>query len=301
MYDVRTFTLTSKNDPSMLLDLMDLDTFGSDPSDFGVTVKGTTYTAGQDTFVINKSVEFKSIKFTLILGAESDNPYRAYKDVVKKLNAKELQLHYTVDNVESVRDVILSSISKGEINSDMGVIKSTLELKPLTPWYKWVNMTQKISTARFAELQQKIKIALGLSSTPTYAGQGKYIWEFDTSACIQLVEHTTIPIDLTYEIKPDKLNELSIKLFDKNFDLIEDCVVKYDFLKYDVIHLYSDFSAPKITVTRNGVTTDLITKMSTKTTGMIRIPCDGFSYMYIGNFGYTASDKILVRIEEVTV
>lgn len=303
MSGIRQFWLTSENDPTVNLDLMDKETFGSKPNGLGISVSSNSHSAGQDIVHSDYNYSYNNISFTLILGYLSENPYTTYETVVNKLAKGGLLLHYKPSNEmeEHVRNVEFVSISKGEIDYSLGLIGSSLELAPSTPWYVWKDtrgtITQTFYNTNITKLRAIISSSVSLATTQ------KRLLELNNTGCVHLAPNKEIPCKLRVRVNSTGLTSFKMELYDKNLDKLQTCEFKYNLSSGDYINFTSDFLDPKCTITRGSTEIDITRYMTTASNGFMRLPANEKCYLYLALLQdwNTTNDSIFVRIEKVTV
>lgn len=300
---MRKFWITSENDPNMKIDLMDKDTYGSNPSGLGLSMSTSTYLAGQDNVPYNYQYTYSDISYTLILGAISDEPYRVYREVVDKLSYNDLLLHYVTDETseEYVRKVSFSSIEKSQIDYSLGVLGAPLTLTPLTPWYKWTDNRKAITQQFYDNNLTKLKkiISEGVSLITTR----ERLICLDNTECVHLSPDVEVPVKLRYKINSPGLLSFKMVLYDSKLNQSQLCEFEYDLQQNDIIDFSSDYLDPHCYLIRESQTIDITGYMTTKSDGFIRIPAREIVYLYIDtkqNWSNSAA-TVQTRIEKVLV
>lgn len=294
MRQAREFWLTSENDSSVNIDLMDTNAFGSRVQGLGVGSKDDAYVAGQDVISSDHEYEFNDISFTVIMGGINDDPYYQYNLLIEQLNKLGLILHYRMDQshgslhvVEYERKVEFLSISKTETDYQLGVLASELSLKPTSPWYVWESNT---------DTNPRITRVTGLTlkgNGVTYSAATAY--KIDTTNSIHLVPNKTIACKI--ERNMSQASNVIMMLFDEHYDLIHTLKFTHNFIAGDKFYFSSDFQD----LYAKAGTTSILDKIETDSDGFLRIPAGKISYLYFGSGGINANDKMYIRTERVTV
>ncbi len=95
---MRQFWLLSENDKNFLVDLQEKDAFGADPEGLGIQISSSGYRAGTDIVYYNDQPTYENLKFTMVYGAESEEPYNAFATFIHSLNGQKLVLAYRPDD-----------------------------------------------------------------------------------------------------------------------------------------------------------------------------------------------------------
>ena len=136
---VRKFRILNKD--NKYLDFMDLDMFAHNPEGLGFEIERKFYNSFNSYSDVVQASKQSEIKFKVIFGHTSNNPYVKYNIMLHFLNIGGLKLEYTVPNVGTfLRDVDVSSITKTDLD-EYGVLQETITFIGLTPWYSWIPLT----------------------------------------------------------------------------------------------------------------------------------------------------------------
>lgn len=136
---VRKFRILNKD--NKYLDFMDLDMFAHKPEGLGFEIERSFYNSFNSYSDVVQASKQSEIKFNVIFGHTSNNPYVKYNIMLHFLNIGGLKLEYTVPNVGTfLRDVEVSSITKTDLD-EYGVLQETITFIGLTPWYSWIPLT----------------------------------------------------------------------------------------------------------------------------------------------------------------
>ena len=136
---VRKFRILNKD--NKYLDFMDLDMFAHNPEGLGFEIERKFYNSFNSYSDVVQASKQSEIKFKVIFGHTSNNPYIKYNIMLHFLNIGGLKLEYTVPNVGTfLRDVDVSSITKTDLD-EYGVLQETITFIGLTPWYSWIPLT----------------------------------------------------------------------------------------------------------------------------------------------------------------
>lgn len=136
---VRKFRILNK--ANKYLDFMDLDMFAHNPEGLGFEIEHTFYNSFNSYSDVVQASKQSEIKFNVIFGHTSNNPYVKYNNMLHFLNIGGLKLEYTVPNVGTfLRDVDISSVTKTDLD-EYGVLQETITFVGLTPWYSWIPLT----------------------------------------------------------------------------------------------------------------------------------------------------------------
>lgn len=95
---MRQFWLLSEDDSNFIIDLQNKDAFAADPDGLGTEVNASGFRAGTDIIYYNEQPTYAPIKFNMIFGAESGEPYESFGNFIARLNGKRLVLAYKPDD-----------------------------------------------------------------------------------------------------------------------------------------------------------------------------------------------------------
>ena len=268
---MRKFWLTSQRSTDFHLDLMEKDAFASSPSGLGVTINTELYRFGTDTLTVNETVEYKNIEYDMIFGYESEDPYLAFENFVKKLKIGKFILHYSPrDGVEYHRTVKFNSIDKGEIENSYNYLKAGISFTPLTPWYTWERMTN-------------------------YSGSKMTL---NTENSMLLSENRTLPVKIEFNLK-EYSNEIKIQVFKKG-DTTP--IFTSHFNKAFISGSKLEYNSDYMDLKASCAGTDLFRFITTGSNSIARCPCDGEEYeITVNGQAIDENDSFYVRQEVVVV
>jgi hypothetical protein len=145
---VRHFQL--RNSENNTMDLLELHHFAYSPTGLGVEMSNS-YFPSYGSFLPEKmEIKQNVIKLSILYGYGTNKPYKDYRDLINFINKTPLTLAYAYPDSEDdgfyIRDVIVQSITKEELDNSLGFLKSDLSLEALTPWYQYVPYVQRGSS-----------------------------------------------------------------------------------------------------------------------------------------------------------
>lgn len=304
--NVRQFWITSSNDPDVMIDLMDYDTFGTDPSGLDAKTKNASSYADQDVIISEYSLEYSEISFTVLTGYQSEKPYAVFrKNLIKQLNKKGLVLHYQCGEDEDkktfIRDVTFISITKSELN-EYGVLGVVLTLKPLTPWYNWKTIYSTETGASWKPGEKDTLKAICRSKGISEGIVESFI-PFDTFDCIHFIPDVTVPIKLYWKTATS-VNEVGLSMYDAAMNLVSNAKFTAALSKSVPYFLFSsDFREPYAVTSsdgQNGVI-NVMPTMSTDSSGFMRAKINERLYLYLGPGSLTIGNEALVQVREEAV
>lgn len=132
---VRKFIL--RNSIGDYIDFLDnLDIFAISPEGLGVDFTNDLVDSGASFLIDKRGYETAKVTFTVLLGAEATEPYRAFERLVEVLSKPPYTLEYVTPVGTWERSCIPSSITKGEIGQ-LNILSEQFTVECLTPWYRW--------------------------------------------------------------------------------------------------------------------------------------------------------------------
>ena len=273
-----------------VIDLMEQEAFGSDPSGLGASIESTDYQVGTDIIETNKVVKYDDLNFIVTFGYNTDNPYDKMREFINLIARPPLTLYYTTEDTfvpldlkkklvefdkeelkgtgyEDLagkvykREVSFLSASKSEIDKD-GYLKSEVHLKPLSPWYVW-------------EENYKVLVT-GTSSEDQY-----FFLEVDTTDIVHMMENSTVPMRLQYTAKRNQIYgdepdgyfyiKISADGFTESTLTFETPIESGTVISIDSD--YTKMSATAIIKENNSnKTTNLMSSVTSNSVGFLRVP-----------------------------
>lgn len=319
---MRRFWLTSDYDDDFTIDLMDRDAFGANPSGLGGSIDTDTIVMGTDVIPSNYKPSYDAISFDLVTGAESEDPYEAYRMFIQALSMDGLVLNYSYDEMKTVykRDVMVSSVEKGEIDHEVNWLVSNIEFKPLSPWYQWLECTVDDADMEFEDdsnwLHTKIfnkgnddHLVIPYVYGPNVSVLRNLhtkvaLLPIDTSNCVHFMPDQTVPIIISYIIK-ETVDVFEIRLFDSDMGLLENVIFTTHFEEGTRIDISSDFKDLFATATIEGgsdISRDILPYLTTSTSGFLRVESGTVCYISFGKQGFDPrTDSVIFREECIVI
>ncbi len=314
--DVRQLFITSENDKSLMIDLLDEDAFGADITGLGVNVESDFYYASADALPTNYDYKYNDIDITMIFGTISGEPYAAFERFVRRLSLAnaELTLNYRYNKGTTYqRQVMLKTMEKGEIDHKVRWLKAKLKLSPLSPWYIWEDIVDKGSPVCYVDEDfptRVIKLCTSRGKRYYYSGiaglnNGKAIM-VDTTKGVHLAPKKTVPVFLSLRNSSGRaMDEIELRVMDASGDTISTTKFSTSLPSGSYLTVCSDFrdllAIVSLDTAGKQQAQDVLATLTTDSTGILRVPAGGKYYLYLGGLSYddrAGADRVCHAVGE---
>ncbi len=114
------------------------DLFAFNPEGLGVSIDNDFVASGGSFLVNKREINPNEITLNLLMGAQVQNPYVIYAELIRILSSPPYNLIYITPVGEWRRSCVVNELSKSEINPEFSVMMEQIIFKCSTPWFNYV-------------------------------------------------------------------------------------------------------------------------------------------------------------------